>query len=63
MLTGDALGATAPDACFLHCLPVRRNVEVHDSVLDGAASRVVANAGNRFHVQRVLLDMLLNPGS
>lgn len=63
MLTGDTLTSTAPDACFLHCLPVRRNVEVHDSVLDGPASRVVANAGNRFHVQRVLLDMLLNPRS
>ncbi len=60
MLTRDRLAATAPDACFLHCLPLRRNVEVHDSVLDDPRSRVVANAGNRFHVQRVLLDRMLN---
>lgn len=60
MLTRETLAATAPDACFLHCLPLRRNVEVHDSVLDDPRARVVANAGNRFHVQRVLLDMMLN---
>lgn len=63
MLTREALDASAPAACFLHCLPVRRNVEVHDSVLDHARSRVVTNAGNRFDVQRVLLDMMLNGGS
>lgn len=63
MLDRAALDAAAPGACFLHCLPVRRNVEVHDSVLDHPSSRVVANAGNRFHVQRVLLDRMLNPRS
>lgn len=63
MLTHEAIAAAAPGASFLHCLPVRRNVEVHDSVLDHPSSRVVANAGNRFHVQRVLLDMMLNPRS
>lgn len=63
MLTRAALDAATTDACFLHCLPLRRNVEVHDSVLDDPRSRVVANAGNRFHVQRVLLDMMLNGGN
>ena len=52
--------ATAQDPVFLHCLPVRRNVEVADSVLDGPASRVIDEAENRFHVQRVLLHRLLN---
>ncbi len=49
----------ADDPIFLHCLPVRRNLEVHDSVLDGPWSRVVQEAGNRFHVQRALLASLL----
>ncbi|HEY3858392.1 MAG TPA: N-acetylornithine carbamoyltransferase [Gammaproteobacteria bacterium] len=51
--------AAAKDPIFLHCLPVRRNVEVADAVLDGRASRVIDEAENRFHVQRVLLHRLL----
>jgi N-acetylornithine carbamoyltransferase len=50
----------SPDACFLHCLPVRRNVEVSDAVLDGPRCQVVNEAENRFHVQRALLDHLLS---
>ena len=51
---------TAKDAIFMHCLPVRRNVEVSDGVLDGPWSRVVDEAENRFHVQRALIQWLLN---
>ena len=54
------LALASPDVIFLHCLPVRRNVEVADAVLDGAACRVVDEAENRFHVQRVLVDRLVN---
>ena len=46
-----------PDARFMHCLPVRRNVKVADEVLDGPRSVVVRQAGNRLHAQKaVLLD-------
>ena len=60
-LVGPEVLAQARDPIFLHCLPVRRNVEVADAVLDGKASRVIDEAENRFHVQRVLLQRLLNP--
>lgn len=50
------------EAVLLHCLPVRRNVEVADEVLDSPRSLVVDQAENRFHVQRVLLDMLARGG-
>lgn len=46
-------------AVVMHCLPVRRNVEIDDDVLDGPSSAVVDQAENRLHVQRALLLELL----
>jgi N-acetylornithine carbamoyltransferase len=43
----------------MHCLPVRRNVEIDDAVLDGPQSAVYDQAENRLHVQRALLLALL----
>ncbi|HEX5340672.1 MAG TPA: N-acetylornithine carbamoyltransferase [Gammaproteobacteria bacterium] len=61
LINNAVMSAAARDAIFLHCLPVRRNVEVADEVLDGLSSRVIDEAGNRFHVQRVLLHRLFHP--
>lgn len=47
------------DAIFMHCLPVRRNVEVADAVLDGPGSAVYDEAENRLHVQKAILSELL----
>ncbi|MEP6822615.1 MAG: N-acetylornithine carbamoyltransferase [Chthoniobacterales bacterium] len=60
MISSKQMAQAAGDAIFLHCLPVRRNVEVADEVLDGPWSRVTNEAENRFHVQRALLEWLLN---
>lgn len=46
----------------MHCLPVRRNVEIDDAVLDGPNSLVVDQAENRLHVQRALLLMMIGSG-
>jgi N-acetylornithine carbamoyltransferase len=50
-------------ARFMHCLPVRRNVEVGDSVLDSPLSLTVPEAHNRYFVQAAALDLLLNGGT
>ena len=44
---------------FLLCLPIRRNVEATDGVLDGEWSAVVDEAENRLHAQRALLRRML----
>jgi len=48
------------DAIFMHCLPVRRNVIVTDSVIDSRASVVIDEAENRLHVQKAVMNLLLS---
>jgi len=58
MLTPAHMSLTN-DARFLHCLPVRRNVEVADAVLDAPGSLIIQQAGNRtFAMQTVLRELL-----
>lgn len=52
--------ALTRDALFSHCLPVRRNVKVTDEVIDSPRSMVIEEAENRLHVQKAVMDMLLN---
>ena len=49
--------AVPKGAVFMHCLPVRRNVEVADAVLD--ASAIYDEAENRLHVQKAILSELV----
>jgi ornithine carbamoyltransferase len=48
-------GKAAPDALFLHCLPVHRGEEVSAGVVDGPQSVVWRQAHNRMHAFRGLL--------
>lgn len=58
MLTNDKLKITN-DAKVMHCLPVRRDLELSAEVLDGPHSLVIHEAGNRlWAAQAVLKDLL-----
>jgi N-succinyl-L-ornithine transcarbamylase len=60
MLTNKKL-ATTNNAKVMHCLPVRRNVELSDEILDGSNSLVTQQAGNRvWAAQAVLAELLKN---
>ena len=51
------------NAKFMHCLPVRRNVVVDDSVLDSNYSLVINQANNRtYAAQTILKKIILNEG-
>lgn len=55
-----ALMAKAKPGCMLlHCLPAHRGEEVTDEVIDGPASAVFQQAGNRLHTQKAVLEWLL----
>ena len=53
------MAAAGPDACFYHCLPAYRGVEVAADVIDGPRSRVIEQAHNRLHAARGLLAFLM----
>lgn len=63
-LTAERMAATADGAGFaMHCLPVRRNVEIDGAVLDGRQSAVIDQAENRLHAQRALLLEMIGRGA
>ena len=61
-LTRDLMRRTS-DGIAMHCLPVRRNVEIDGDVLDSPSSAVIDEAENRLHVQRALLLELIGDGT
>lgn len=60
MPTSRHLVAADPAAILMHCLPVRRDLEVSAELLDSPRSAVVQQAGNRLWVQMGLLAWLFS---
>lgn len=58
MLTNDSLKNTN-NAKVMHCLPVRRNLELSDEILDGPNSVVIHEAGNRVWAAQAVLKQML----
>ncbi|MEO7922802.1 MAG: acetylornithine carbamoyltransferase [Chitinophagaceae bacterium] len=49
------------NAKVMHCLPVRRNVELSDEILDGPMSIVTQQASNRVWAAQAVLSEILSP--
>lgn len=58
MLTNDKLKDTN-DAKVMHCLPVRRDLELSSEILDGPNSLVIHEAGNRLWAAQAVLKQIL----
>jgi ornithine carbamoyltransferase len=58
-LDAGALARARPGATVLHCLPAHRGDEITAEVIDGPASAVWDEAGNRLHAQKAVLAWLL----
>jgi ornithine carbamoyltransferase len=58
-VTSPLMARAAPGAVFLHCLPAHRGLEVDAAVIDGPASAVWDQAGNRMHAARAVFQWLL----
>lgn len=58
MLTNKKLAQTN-NAKVMHCLPVRRNVELSDEILDGSNSLVTKQAANRVWAAQSVLASIL----
>ena len=50
------------NARIMHCLPVRRNIELSDEVLDSANSIIVQQASNRVWAAQAVLSEILKAG-
>lgn len=58
MLTQEKLAPTN-DAKVMHCLPVRRDLELSSEILDGPNSLVIHEAGNRLWAAQAVLKSIL----
>jgi ornithine carbamoyltransferase len=57
----ELLDTAAEDVLFLHCLPAHRGEEISEDLLDDPRSAAWDQAENRLHVQKALLEFLVEP--
>lgn len=59
-VTQGLLTQHAPSSSLMHCMPLRRNVEIEDAAVDGKQSLIYQQAENRLHAQKAILLELMN---
>ena len=59
-VTGAMLGAAAPDARVMHCLPAHPGEEIEAELLEAPTSLIARQAENRLHATKAVLAALLS---
>ena len=59
-VTERVMRGAAPEAVFMHCLPLHRGQEVESAVADGPQSIIFDQAENRLHVHKAVLLQALH---
>lgn len=60
-VNADLMAQAAPEAVFMHCMPMERGKEVSEDLPDAPCSVIFAQSENRLHVQKALLLSLMKP--
>ncbi|MEN6319897.1 MAG: ornithine carbamoyltransferase [Syntrophaceae bacterium] len=55
----ELLAKAKRDVIVMHCLPAHRGEEITDEVIDGPHSVVIEQAENRLHVQKAIMEILI----
>ena len=58
-VTAELMASAAWEAIFMHCLPAHRGEEVAAEVIDGPASVVFQQAGNRLPTEQALIHSMI----
>jgi len=61
-VNSELLAKAPPGVMVLHCLPAYRGCEITDEAFEANAETIFAEAENRLHFQRALLNVLIGEG-
>jgi ornithine carbamoyltransferase len=58
-VTQEKMALAKPHAVYMHCMPIDRQHEADDEVIDGPQSVIYKQAENRLHVQKALMALTM----
>ncbi len=61
-INGKLMASAGDDAVVMHCLPAYRGYEITDEIMTEHGETIFAEAENRLHVQRTLVNTLITQG-